>query len=353
MAINLFVKYQKKLAKLFGFKSFIAGHTSEDYEFDGAKSIVELDDEAVDFGDYTRSGTNRYGTPTDVQDYKQTMTLANDKSVSRVVDKGDSTQQGQLKSAGRVVKKQIVKKANPMIDKNALLKWSKAAGKTIEASAAVTKSNIIDLILSMETHMDNSGVDQEERYLYIGTTYKQQIRLSTQFDNCDSIKAKMVIHGLVGKLSSFYVIAVPDAWLPTKVVALATYKESVFAPVQLKDVNLHIDPPGISGNQIDMRYIFDAFVRAALCDGVVVLVEQNYKAAAPTLTKAATTTLASATGSAIIMYTLDGSDPRYSDSAIQYGGAFANPAAGTKVRAVAYKYDTNIYNSDLLEAVAA
>lgn len=63
-------------------------------------------------------------------------------------------------------------------------------------------------------------------------------------------------------------------------------------------------------------------------------------------------TLASATSGATIVYTLDGSDPRYSDTAQTYSAAITNPAAGTKVRAVAYKFDTNVYASDLLEAVA-
>lgn len=352
MSINLLTKYADKLPPLFGHKSYIAGHTSEGYKFDGAKSIVVIDDIPVDFGDYTRSGTARYGTPTDVQDWKQTMTLRYDASVARVIDKGDRMQQGYLKTAGRVVKKQITQKANPMLDKNAFKEWAQNAGQVIDAAATISKSNIVDLVLAMELAMNNKAVDPEDRTLFIKATYENAIRLSTQFDNCDSLKTKFVIHGLIGRIGRFMVVGVPDGWFPTNVAAIGTYKESVFAPVQLKDVNYHKDPPNISGDLINIRMIYDAFVRGALADGVVVLVESGKKTATPAATKGSTTTaLASTTnsGTVDIKYTTDGTDPRYSDTAQAYSAAITNPDAGTVIKAVAYKFSAGLYGSDVLE----
>ena len=83
--------------------------------------------------------------------------------------------------------------------------------------------------------------------------------------------------------------------------------------------------------------IIDLFVFGAKCDGVYVEVDTASGAgtvcATPTLASKA---LSSATSGATVMYTVDGSDPRYSISAKVASGALTE-ATGTKVRAYAYK----------------
>ena len=37
----------------------------------------------------------------------------------------------------------------------------------------------------------------------------------------------------------------------------------------MQDINLHLNPPGISGHQIDMRWIYDCFVFDAKKNGIV------------------------------------------------------------------------------------
>ena len=103
MAINLAEKYSKKVADKFYQESVIAGRTNKDYDFDGVKSIKVYTIVTQDPGDYTRNGTSRYGTPTDVQDTIQTLTITQDTSVSMVVDKGDNKQQELIKNAGKVL----------------------------------------------------------------------------------------------------------------------------------------------------------------------------------------------------------------------------------------------------------
>ena len=103
MAINLTTKYAQKTVDKFYQESVIAGFTNKDYSWDGSKSIVVSTIVTQTPGDYTRSGTSRYGTPTDVQDTIQTLTISQDKSVSLVVDKGDAKQQTIVKNSGKVL----------------------------------------------------------------------------------------------------------------------------------------------------------------------------------------------------------------------------------------------------------
>lgn len=350
--INLVTKFGDKLPKLFKIESRTTGRTSENFSWNGVSAIVALSLILPDLETYTRSGTSRFGTPVDVQDWKQTMLVTQDYGKSLVVDKGDYTQQMMLKNAGRVVREMTVKKVIPKIDMRAFSVWAQNAGKVVDAGAAISASNIVSLLLDMEVHMDNAGVPQVDRFLYVKASYKKTLRLSDEFDACDQTKRQLILYGEIGNLSTFRVIGVPDSWFPTNVSAIATYKESVFLPKQINTANLHQDPPGISGHQIDYRALYDAFVYGALCDGVVALVENGKKTATPTATKGTTTTaLASTTngGTVDIYYTTDGTDPRYSDTRSAYSAPIANPEAGTVIKAVAFKFSAGFYGSDLLE----
>lgn len=349
--INLVTRYHDKLPKLFGINSLVAGRTSEEFNWNGTSAIVALAMTPQALGDYTRSGTSRYGTPTNVADWKQTMTISKDRSCSLVVDKGDYTQQAKMKNAGKVVRMQTVQVVTPEKDQHCFTQWAQNAGYVVDAGATIATSNIASLILDVENAMDDAGVPKANRFLYIKSSYKKILRLCDEFDSCDTLKERLVMFGKVGEFSTFQVIGVPASWMPTNVAMIATYKESVFAPVQIAEANLHEDPPGISGHLIDMRYIFGAFVYGALAAGCVILVENGKKTATPTATKGSTTTaLASTTnsGTVDIYYTIDGTDPRYSDSKILYSAPIDNPTAGVVIKAVAFKFSAGFYGSDLL-----
>lgn len=351
MAINLFTKYSDKLPKWFSINSFTEGKVNPDYTWDGEKYIKVTDIITTALNNYSRSGTSRYGTPTDVQDWVQTMGVTQDKSYARVVDKGDNTQRAGLVNAALVGKKQTIEQVTPARDQRAFSEWSWGSGKTLAASTTLSKSNIVEFLISAETYMNNNGVPRTNRYMYVGETTRAMFRLATEFVGCDTITKDMVLYGKVGSIGTFDIISVPDSWLPTKVVFIATYKGSVFSPRVIKDMNLHVNPPGISGHLLEARYLYDSFVYGALANGVVIGVESGYKTVTPTATKGSTTTaLASTTnsGTVTIKYTLDGTDPRYSDTALTYSTAFANPDADTIIKAVAYYKDGYYYPSDVL-----
>ena len=80
MAINLADKYSAKVAERFAHKAYSAGIAGNAYDFDGVKSIKVYSIDTVPLGNYSRSGTSRYGTPTDLTDSYQTMTMTQDKA---------------------------------------------------------------------------------------------------------------------------------------------------------------------------------------------------------------------------------------------------------------------------------
>lgn len=86
-------------------------------------------------------------------------------------------------------------------------------------------------------------------------------------------------------------------------------------PYKIADAKVHEDPVGVSGALIEGRHYYDAFVLGAKCAGVYACVNTGTVTADPVNSDG---TLTCADEGAVIRYTLDGSDPRYSDSAKEY-----------------------------------
>lgn len=346
MAVNLMTKYASKLAEGFNRESYTALKCSTEFDFVGVKSIKVMSTLTQELNDYARSGASRYGVPKDVQDALQEMTLTQDKSFSLVIDKGDNSEQMMLKNAGKMMRKQQRERVVPAVDKWNLKKWAEGAGKVV-VSAAPSKTTIVALLLAAETHLDDSFVPANERYAYMSNAKFELIRLAAEFAGCDAITDKLIIKGMKGNIGTLQIITVPASHMPANVHFLVTYKNSVLAPHKIHEAKIHKDPPGISGHLMEGRDIFDAFVVGENCNGVYACVLTDKKGTTPTATKAATTSLAAGAGE-IIKYTLDGSDPRYSATAITYSSAFANPEAGVIIKAFAQKYADGIFGSDVL-----
>ena len=268
MAINLTTKYAKKTVDKFYQESVIAGWTNKDYTFDGTKSIVVSTIKTEVPGDYTRSGTSRYGTPTYVQDTIQTLTITQDKSVSLVVDKGDAKQQTIVKNSGKVLGLEIREQFVPMTDKYALSKWNAGRGSNI-VLASPTKANIVGAVCDVTKEYGNKSIKLDGVMVYVGWTNFARLLQAPEFLNLEKLGVKALENGALGMLFGAKIKPIPDTYLPEGVNFLAVNKKSVLLPFQIKEQKVHIDPPGISGALMEVRYLYDAFVLDTLKDGII------------------------------------------------------------------------------------
>ena len=99
MAINLHEKYAKEIQTKFVRESLIAGRLDNSYSFSGVKTVNITTPITVPMVDYTRSGANRYGTPEEMQDVVQELTLTQDKSFALTIDKGNNEDQNGVNDA--------------------------------------------------------------------------------------------------------------------------------------------------------------------------------------------------------------------------------------------------------------
>ena len=348
MAVNLHTKYDKQIQSKFVKESLLAGVLDNTYSFTGVKTVKISTPLTVPMVDYTRSGANRYGTPTEMQDIVQELTLTQDKSFSLTIDKGNNEDQNGIKEAGKMLSLQIAEQAVPLMDKYGFSRLSQMAGKVVGNATALSKSNVCERITAGTTHLDDAEVPSSGRTLFVPSDTYAKLRLSDEFQKCDGLLDKSLAKGQVGTYDGMRVVKVPTGRWPAGVNFIIVHKRAACAPVKLNDTKLHQDPPGISGNLLEGRQYYDLFVFGAKCDGVYVEVNTasggSTICATPTLSSKA---LSTATSGATIKYTTDGTDPRYSTTAQIASGALTD-ATGTKIRAYAYK--DGAFPSEVLDA---
>lgn len=345
-------RYKKELMEGFANSSETDGlfDHSLDMEFSGVKTVHVKSLRTEPLQDYDRSknvGTgSRYGETKEVGNEEQTFTMTQDKSLSLSVDKGNNMEVMDKHKVGAIMKAEREEHIIPEVDTYRLMKWAKDAGMHVELSAVPTSDNIIEFIIKNRNKQRNKGVKGNVSLL-IPYEYLDTLMLAKQWINLDSLGGKTLPKGTVGQISGMNVIPVTDERMPANAAFMMIYKGSVIAPMKIKDFKGHVDPPGLSGDLIEFRMIHDAFVLGRKANGVLVGCLPGKVCKTPTVSMSGSNaTLACATSSSTIYYTLDGSDPRYSVEAKTYTSAVALKS-GDKLRA--YASAEGMFNSDVLE----
>ncbi len=337
MANNLFTLHSDMTQSAFTRESLVAGKLCTDYEFTGAKTVKILTPVTVPMNDYQRSGTNRYGNPTEMQDIIQELTLTQDRSFALTIDKGNDADQGYAKNAGKMLMLQIAERAVPEFDRYVLNKLAHKAGIIAAAGEALTKENICERISEATAKLDDMEVPAYDRMLFVSTQGYKMLKHSDEFMAVQELGREALAKGVVGSYDNMEVIKVPATRWPENVNFMIVHKNAATAPVKMSETKLHKDPPGISGHLLEGREYYDCFVFGPRAWGVYTEADtasgKGSVCAVPVIS--AQGAISSTTQDAVIFYTTDGSDPRYSATAVQ--GTAAGAVAGTTVKAYAHK----------------
>lgn len=347
MAINLASKFSDKIATAFTHGSYVKAHTNGDYKFTGVKTLEVVTPQTVPMAAYRRTGTNRYGEPQEMQDTVQTFTLEVDEGFSLTVDKGNNSEQMGVKNAGRMLRLQLDEQAIPNMDKRVFAQVAQQAGR-VAGIAKPTKATVVDMVAAAGEFLDENIAPDEGRFLFVTPEVYRLIKGSDEFIAIGELGKKSVAKGEVGELDGNAVIKVPSRYFPEGVYFELWHRSAVLEPAKLHDTHLHLDPPGISGHLLEGRNIYDAFVLGARSGACYAAVDSAAKLGAVSIAKSSGAITCDGAGK--ILYTTDGTDPRYSKTAQVYAAALGAIAAGTTVKAVAYAEGK--FPSDLAELVA-
>ena len=270
MAINLATKFDKKVAERFSKKSITDAFCGKDYDFAGVKTVKVYTVDTVATTDYTRSGTSRYGSITELGDTVQELTVTQDKGFTFTIDKGNAQEQYNVKQSNKALQREWDEVVTPEIDKYRLSAWATGAGLTKTYEAAPTKDTILEMLLTAGAAMNNALVPREGRAIFIPESVYILTQLADQIITNDKLGEKAIVHGSVGMIGQMNVVPVPDSYMPEGVQFLIKYKSATADPVKLKDYKIHVDPPGISGDLVEGRYLYDSFVLTTKNKGIYV-----------------------------------------------------------------------------------
>lgn len=345
--INLAEKYSDKVQERFYQDSLTQSSFSKDLdmEFVGVRTVKLYETHTAPLNDYTRSGSNRYGTPEELADSIYEFPMTQDKAFTYTIDKGNAKEQFNIKSAATSLKREMREVVTPFIDKYRFKIWATKAGIHKALSAAPTKSTIAGIIMDATCALDDMFVPQSGRTLYIRNDLYKALKLCDEYVKLEGIGTKSLVKGVVGEFDGMPVKKVPSSYFPSDVYFMIVLKDAAISPMKLNDYKIHSDPPGLSGDLVEGRIMFDAFVKPTRADGIYVGCKTDTVAATPAIVIASNTaTITSETTDAVIKYTTDGSDPRFSETALTYSSS-SKPtlSAGDTIKAVATK--SGLYQS--------
>lgn len=352
MAINLTTQYSPKVAERFKQNSLTASAASKDYDFEGINTLKVYSVSTAPLNKYVRNGLSRYGTPHELNDSTQTMVMTGDESFTYTIDKGNNKEQLNIKGANRSLKRQIDEVVTPYLDKYNLGVWCKNAGSAVGISSAPTKTTITENVMSCTEMLDEASAPESGRTMFVKNAYYKVLKLNPDFIGNDKLGEAALVKGQVGTIDNMRVVKVPNSYMPEDIYWLIVHKNSILAPEKLADYKIHQDPPGVNGDLVEGRIMHDAFVIGEKAKAVCIGVASGSLLAAPTLTAGdGVVTVSAAASGSVNKYTLDGSDPRYSDTAKNVSGTSITIPEGTAKVIVAAVSTGTKYNSNTAELV--
>lgn len=267
--VNLATKYSDKIQQKFTQESLVDGRLSNNLSFVGARTVKVTTIGTVPITPYNRTlSANRYGTPEEVGDTVQELTMQKDEAFTGIIDKGNSLDQT-INKAGQFMKVQISEAVVPHMDayKLGVLAEQGTAGS---ATAALTAETIMDRLSAARKAFVDAHVPTTGRTWFVSTEVFNLLVKTDYFKNLQTLGVKAIAKGQVGEIFGAPVIEVPADIMPEGVNFILIHKDAACSPSKIADTKVHIDPPGISGNLVEGRYYYDCFVFDAKKQGVYV-----------------------------------------------------------------------------------
>lgn len=264
MAIDLVTRYLPYVDELFSTESKKSMLTNQDFSWIGAHTVKVYKITTAKMNDYGRSGPgvgewSRYGAVQGLDATTEELTLKKDRSFTFAIDKLDKDETSDQLAAASALARQIRQVVIPEVDTYTYDVMAKGAGTKPEA-LALTSENIYTEILKASNTLDNAEVPETERCIVVTPDVYQLMKQSKEITMETDIGNDMRLKGVVSNLDGASVVKVPANRLPKKFGFMMLHPCATVAPTKLEDYKTHQDPPGISGDLVEGRICYDAFV---------------------------------------------------------------------------------------------
>lgn len=258
MAINYAEKYASKIDERFSKEAMSIGAVNQDYDFVGVKTVHVYSVPTAPMNDYTKSGSSRYGTPNELENSTQELTMSQDRSFTFTIDKGNYTDTQMVNAAGAALNRQLREVVIPEVDKYRFAKICANAGTT--ETGTITKENAYDAFLIGTMTLTDNLVPLAGAVAYVSSGFYRLIKEDDSFVKQSETGQAIAIKGQVGMIDGIPLVVLPKSYLPEGVDFFVTNKIATTAPVKLSEYKIHDNPPGINGWLVEGRTYYDAFV---------------------------------------------------------------------------------------------
>ena len=154
--------------------------------------------------------------------------------------------------------------------------------------------------------------------MYKRQEYYKLLKQNPDFLALEKTGNMALSRGVVGEVDGVKVIPVTKSYLPNGVYFMIKFKGSTVDPVKMQQYDVLTKVQGFSGPVVQGVTYYDAFVLGTKGDGIAVCGSADAILDAPAIS--VSTHVATITGASgkNYLYTLDGTNPRYSHTAAAY-----------------------------------
>ena len=261
MAVNYAAKYSQQVDERFKLGALTSSLVNYAFEWLGVSTVKVYSMPTAAMGDYTTEGASRYGTPEELGNEVQEMTLAKDRAFTFTIDKKSEDDTMGTMEAGAALRRQIDEVVIPEIDTYRIAKLVAGADAgNIVKDTAVTKANAYEKFLAVQEILDNKKVPTGGRICICTPGYYNMLKLDEAFTKKGDMATQIAINGLVGEVDGVYFVKAPKSYFPEKVHFIITNPIVMPSPIKLEEYKIHEDAPGISVYLVEGRVRYDAFV---------------------------------------------------------------------------------------------
>lgn len=272
MAIDLATQFLPYVDEQFKAESKRQVITNNDFEFTGAHSVKVYKVTTSAMNDYDREGKgsnySRYGQIQGLDATTEEFPLKRDRSFTFAIDKLDVDETKASLEAAAALARQLREVVIPEVDTYVYGKVVAGAGTT--ETGSLTDKNVYDAILKATEVLDAAEVPETNRVLLVTPDTYTIMKKNASIVMATDVGQDMRKLGVIGMLDGAAIIKVPKNRLPEDVNFVLVHPSATVAPVKLSDYKMHQDPPGISGDLVEGRIAYDAFVLENKTKGIYV-----------------------------------------------------------------------------------
>lgn len=275
MAVNYASKYASVVDERFRLGSLTSALVNNNFDWLGVKTVKVFSRNLATLNDYKVTGSNRYGTPDELGNAEQEMTVTQDKSFTYTIDAASEQDTNGTMEAAATLAENIDNLVIPTMDQyrlSVLVAKAPTEGtfskKSHIVTNAVTKSNAYEEFLAVQEILSDDKAPQGGRVAVVTPAYLNKIKLDDNFTKKGDMATQIAINGVVGDIDGVPVILVPTHYMPENVDFIVTNPIVAPSPVKLQEFKINYNAPGISGALVEARVRYDMFVLNKKADAI-------------------------------------------------------------------------------------